>query len=92
MFFSKNKFFRKKISFRTFFSPNFIYLGPRWKQEANRCHRCIRDKLWKWVGTDEIFQLNNMSKIWQKHGFLTLANPTLETFFGRVYRGPLVQM
>ena len=44
------------------------------------------------VGTHEIVQVNDMSKIWQKHGFMTLANPTLKTFLSRVYRGPLVQM
>ena len=52
-----------------FFCPQIYHLGPWWKQEANGCHRCIRNGFSKWVGTHEILQLNGMSKIWQKHGF-----------------------
>ena len=52
-----------------FFPPQIYHLGPRWKQEANGCHRCIRNEFSKWVGIHEILQLNGMSKIWQKHGF-----------------------
>ena len=54
---------------RIFFCPQIYHLGPWWKQEANGCHRCIRNEFSKWVGTHEILQLNGMSKIWQKHGF-----------------------
>ena len=52
-----------------FFGPQICHLGPWRKQEANGCHRCIRNEFSKWVGTHEILQLNGMSKIWQKHGF-----------------------
>ena len=52
-----------------FFCPKIYHLGPCRKQEANECHRCIRNDFSKWVGTHEILQLNGMSKIWQKHGF-----------------------
>ena len=54
---------------RRIFSPQIYHLGPWWKQEANGCHRCIRNQFLKWLGTHEILQLNGMSKIWQKHGF-----------------------
>ena len=53
----------------SFLCPQIYHLGPWWKQEANRCHRCIRNEFSKWVGTHEIIQLNGMSKIWQKQGF-----------------------
>ena len=52
-----------------FFGPQIYNLGPWWKQEANGCHRCIRNEFSKWVGTHEILHLNGMSKMWQKHGF-----------------------
>ena len=93
IFFSKKNVFRKKIfHLRNFFHQILYYLGPRCKQEENKCHGRIQNRFSKWVGAHEIFQLHDMSKIWQKHGFLTLANPTLKHFFRRVYRGPLVQM
>ena len=67
----KNIFFEKKIFISEifFFHQILCHLGPRWKQERNRCHGCIRNEFSKWVGTHEIIQLNDMSKIWQKPGF-----------------------
>ena len=61
----KENFFISKC----FFHQILCHLGPRWKQEINECHRCIQNEFSKWVGTHEIIQLNDMSKIWQKHGF-----------------------
>ena len=70
-FLKKNCFFEEKnfFLFRNFFSPNIISFATQVKREGNKCHGCIRNEFSKWVGTHEILQLNDMSKIWQKHGF-----------------------
>ena len=86
-FFCSNIFSEKLFSVRKIY-----HFGPTWKQEGNRCHGCMQNEFWKWVGTQEILQLNNMSKKMAKTRFLCLANPTVKTFFRRVYRGLLVQM
>ena len=68
--FSKKKIVEtQKIFSEIFFLQIFYLLGPRQKQEANRCHGCIRNELSKWVSTHNILRLNNMSKAWQKHSF-----------------------
>ena len=65
----EKKFAKKKVFPNFFFHQILYHLGPRCKQEGNRCHGCIWDEFSKWVGTHEILQLNDMSEIWQKHGF-----------------------
>ena len=60
---------KKKKKKRILFCPQIYHLGTWRKQEANGCHRCIRNEFSKWVGTHEILQLNGMSNILQKHGF-----------------------
>ena len=68
----KKKFFLKEKNFsspNSFFQQILCHLGPRWKREGKRCHGCIQNEFPKWVGTHEIIQLNDMSTIWQKHGF-----------------------
>ena len=87
----KKKLPKKKGFYHNFFHQILYHLGPRWKQERNVFHGCIRIQFPKWPGTHEIFQLNDLAKMWQKHGFLTLANPRLKTFFRRVCRGRLVR-
>ena len=62
-------FFRKNVFFETFFIRKIYHLGPRWKQEANGCHGRIRNEFLKWVGIHKILQLDDMSQMWQKHGF-----------------------
>ena len=71
--------------------PKIYHLGPGWKREANELHGCIGNEFSKCVDTHEILQLNDMSKIWQKHGF-DRSQPYPKNFFRRVYRGPLLQM
>ena len=54
------------------------WLHPEWVFEVRRYSRNLPTQRY----------VKNMAKTW----FLTLANPTLKTFFRRVYRGLLVRM
>ena len=67
LFFSEKPFFSENIFSEIFFYQMLCHLGPR-KREANGCDGCIRNEFSIRIGTHEIFQLNDMSKIWQKHG------------------------
>ena len=67
--FSKKLFSKKNVFPRNFCHQILYHMGPRLAQEADECHGCIRNEFLMRVGTHEIFQLNDMSKIWQKHDF-----------------------
>ena len=91
-FFWKENGFSGKRNFSGFFLPNFMSFGTQVEAGSKRM---------PWLHPTWVFQVGRYSrnlptqqcvKNMAKTGLLTLANPTLKTFFKRVYRGPLMQM
>ena len=91
-FFERKNFPKKKNFLRIFPSPNIMKFGTQVGGGSRRMPYLHPKRVLEVGRYSRNSPTQRYVKNMAKTRFLTLANPTLKTFFRRVSRGPLVQM